>query len=385
MPTSPVGSLVGSGRPGSFERLLLHAEVVYNGLGMPRADGGVLLQRAGASLSVADVRDRVGTARAFPEARLVDAGFAISPPVVNALIRPGQPDVVFDPLATLGAREAAPKEAAVALRALHATGTTVVGAVVADVQVMRLLLADDGLQGVAYWQVSDPLGQNARQTFERTVAQIAELRALERPGGLRVGVSPAAPYLVSAELLRLLSAWARGEGIPVAIRVAQNAAETQLSVAGSGPLARALADAGLPVAPRGVTPVQYLNDLGALAGAPLLLQMVDVGPEDARLVARAGSVVVHCPRVNDRGGDGLFPWQLYQQHSVEVAFGTDSTGHGDDLDVTAEVLAARDLHGASANPRALVRAVVKGGYRALGMRPPQVLRGSTADALVAWR
>lgn len=394
MPTSSLNRVVGPTPPDAFERLLLHAEVVYNGLGMPRADGAVLLQRAGAagatgaSLTVADVRDRVGTARAFPEARLIDAGFAISPPVVNALTRLGQPDAVFHPLtgahgaSDAGAAGTPARAAQSGLEALRGLGISVIGDIVDDPQVMRLLLEERGMQGVAYWQVMDPEGASARQTFEATVAQVSEFRTLQRPGGVRVGLSPFSPYLVSAELMRLLTAWARSEGVPVAIRVAQSAAEAQLSLTGDGPAARALAGAGLPVSALGVSPVRYLHDLGALEGAPTLLHMAAVGPDDARLVARAGSVVVHVPRPD--GSDAAFPWQLYQQHSVEVAFGTDTSGDGADLDVTTAVLTARDLHGASANPRALVRAAVKGGYKALGLRPPQVLRGAAADALVAW-
>lgn len=68
----------------------------------------------------------------------------------------------------------------------------------------------------------------------------------------------------------------------------------------------------------------------------------------------------------------------------EVAFGTDSRGSSPDLDVTREVAAAREAHGERANVRALVRAAVKGGHRALGLMPPQVRRGGGADGLVVW-
>jgi len=130
--------------------------------------------------------------------------------------------------------------------------------------------------------------------------------------------------------------------------------------------------------------VRYLYDLGVLEAAPTLVHMVNVSEEDVRLVARAGSVVVHCPRSNAALGCGTFPWQLYAKHSVEVAFGTDSRGSSPDLDVTREVAAAREAHGERANVRALVRAAVKGGHRALGLMPPQVRRGGGADGLVVW-
>ena len=174
MATTPVSEVVGAGEEGAFERLLLHAEVVYNGLGMPRADGGVLLQRAGAgpaSLTVADVRDRAGTARAFSEARLVDGGFAVSPPVVNAHthldlfnmeFRPASyPDVIARVVAEGRAGRRGVEAAKRGLAELRELGTPVVGDIVTDASVMRVLLAAPDLTGGVYWEVFAPFPEQA--------------------------------------------------------------------------------------------------------------------------------------------------------------------------------------------------------------------------------
>jgi len=396
VPTAPVSQVLGPGGEDPFERVLLHAEVVYNGLGMPRQDGGVLLQRAGANgLTVADVRDHEGTARAFPEARTVNAGFAVSPPVVNAHTHLDLSDMSHETSSytefigrVVAHGRSGSRGAGAARRGLgelRRLGTTVVGDIVTDPEVMRMLLAETDLQGVAYWEVFAPRPEEAEERFAQTVSLLDGFRALQRPGGVRVGLSPHTPHTVSPELMRRLTAWARLESVPVAIHVAESPEETQLSLYGTGPLAEGLGAAGMPVAARGVTPLRYLEELGALAGAPTLVHMVEVTEDDVRLTAKAGSVVVHCPRSNESLRCGRFPWQTYAKHSVEVAFGTDSRGSSPDLDVVAEVRAAARLHGRAANPRALVRAAVKGGYKALGMTPPQVLRGHSADGLVVWR
>lgn len=402
MPTVPVSAVVGVGEEGAFERLLLHAEVVYNGLGMPRGDGGVLLQRAGSlvgaapgTLTVADVRDREGTARVFPEARLVDGGFAVSPPVVNAhthldlsdleFQRSSYPEFISRVVAHARAGGRGLPAARRGLARLREAGTNVVGDIVTDPAVMRLLLDAPELTGVAYWEVFAPFPEQADEVFAATTRSVAEFRALQRPGGVRVGVSPHTAHTVSAPLLQRLAAWARAEGLPLAIHLAESPGEAQLFLEGGGPLAESLAAAGLPAAPRGVSPVRYLHDLGVLDAAPTLIHMVEVSEDDVRLTARANSVVVHCPRSNQALACGRFPWELYAKHSVEVAFGTDSQGSSPDLDVTADVRTAQRLHGAAANPRALVRAAVKGGYKALHMTPPQVLRGADADGLVVWQ
>ena len=98
----------------------------------------------------------------------------------------------------------------------------------------------------------------------------------------------------------------------------------------------------------------------------------------------AGCTVVHCPWSNEALGSGRFPWELYARHGADVALGTDSRGSSPDLDVVAEGLRALELHGERVSPRAVVRAGVKGGYRALGMKPPHLGTGAPASAFGAW-
>lgn len=385
--------------PGSL--VILHASVVYDGVGLPRQDGAVLLRRGnapdahGGTYRIADVRDLKSTALAFPEAERVDAGFALSPPVVNAHTRisksapPRGEARGAEPALDLTRRslrgEQSVEAARRGLRELAALGTPTIGDTVGDERVMRLLLGAEGFSGVAYWQVVEPEPSAATEAFERTVRLVTALREMERPGGVRVGVKLHAPYAVSAELTRLLARFTAAERLPLAIGVAATADELELSLHGRGRLAEALGAAGVDYAAPGVSPVRYLSDLGALAGSPTLLHGAHVSEDDVRLIARAGCAVVHCPRLNRAEGGGSFPWALYAKHSVEVAFGSGAGASSSELDVSEEVAAALELHGRAANPRALVRSAVKGGYRALRMRPLQALRGASEAALVLWR
>src|SRR5690606_2719076 len=127
-----------------------------------------------------------------------------------------------------------------------------------------------------------------------------------------------------------------------------------------------------------------LKDLGALEGGPTLVHMVAVDDEDVRMAQAAGCVVVHCPRSNEALLCGRFPWETFARHGADVAMGTDSRGSSPDLDVVAEARRAVELHGSKASPRAVVRAAVKGGYRALGMQPPRLRVGDAASAWGAW-
>ncbi len=399
MPFVPLDELVRRSLPrppgGEPLRCVVTARVVYEGLGTPREDAAVaLFEESPGRLVVTGVGARGEVAAAHPLSSVVDAGFAISPAPVNAHTHLDLSDMPFTPgaygsflAAVIAHGRAGSRGLPAARRGLaevKASGVRAVGDVVTDPAVMEVLLADEELTGVAYWEVLGPRSEEAEERFERAVEHVARFRARERPGGVRVGVAPHTPHTVSAPLMRRLTAWARSQRLPVAIHVSETPAERELHLAGTGPVAEGLAAMGFPFARTGVSPVRYLEGLGALAGGPTLVHMVAVDDDDVRRAQAAGCAVVHCPRSNDALRCGRFPWETFARHGVDVAIGTDSRGSSPDLDVVAEATFAAEVHGDRASPRALVRAAVKGGFRALGMRPPRVGVGAPAEALGAW-
>ncbi len=376
----------------SLEHRILTAEVVYSGIGTPREAGAVVLQGEGEGARIVMVGALADARQSFPDAPVTNVGFAISPPPVNAhthldlsllpyfsgtyenFIR----HVVSHPQAR------SVEAAAQGLSELQTYRTRVFGDIVADEAVMRKLLPKAGLCGVAYWEVFAPDPAEADKEFSETVEQLREFRRLERPGGLKVGLSPHTPHTVSAPLLQKLARLSLVENLPLQIHVAESPAEIPLHCDGSGPLHDLVKPFLGAWTPSGLTPVRYLAELGVLDARPTLVHMVHVTEDDIKLVAKAGCVVVHCPRSNEALECGRFPWELYAKHNVEVALGTDSLGSSPDLSIAREVESARALHGGKASPLALVRAAVKGGSRALGLTPPRFGRGDTAGALHIW-
>lgn len=385
----------GAGSGASPGRYVVTAEVVYEGLGTPRQDAALsVFEESPGSLVVTAIGDRESLVRAHPGSVVVDAGLAVSPAPVNAHTHLDLTSMPFTPGTYLGFlqavvahAQAGNRGAAAARRGIEevrSLGASVVGDIVKTPEVMSLLLSAEGLTGVAYWEVLAPRPEDADETFSLTVDEVTRFRQMERPGGVRVGISPHAPHTVSAPLLKRLTAWARQEGLPVAIHVAETREERDLHLHGTGALAEAMASLGFAFPSTGVSPVRYLHDIGALEGGPTLVHMVAVDDEDVRVAQAAGCAVVHCPRSNDALGCGRFPWELFARHGVDVALGTDSRGSSPDLDVVAEGVQALALHGERVSPRAVIRAGVKGGYRALGMKPPRLGRGAPASAFGAW-
>ena len=270
------------------------------------------------------------------------------------------------------------------LDALRACGVRAVGDIVADEAVMAMLLAEPELRGVAYWEVIGPDPDDAPRLLDEVRERLQRFLSWQRPGGVRVGLSPHAPHTVSAPLLRGLVQLARSLRLPLQMHVAESSAERALHATGTGPLRAALGGALRAWRPSGLSPVAYLEDLGVLAAQPTLVHMVEVDEDDVRRVARAGCVVVHCPRSNAALGCATFPWATYARHGVSVALGTDSLASSPDLSPVAEWRAAVAVHGGAASPAQLVWSAVKGGARALGLRPETVRRGDPFDALTTW-
>ena len=369
--------------------------MVYGGIGAAQSGAAALAQRrpdGGRTLIAIGATERLR--ERFPDAEERPRSEVLAPRAVNAhthLDLSTMPHTPGTYEAFVGAVIEHTRSGARGLPAareglakVRASGVRVVGDVVTDEAVMAFLLAEPDLGGVAYWEVIGPDPYDADRLLAATRERLQRFLTWQRPGGVRVGLSPHAPHTVSAPLLRGLTDLARALRLPLQIHVAESPGERELHVSGGGPLRSALGPLLGDWRPSGTSPVRYLDALGVLSARPTLVHMVEVDDDDVRRVARAGCVVVHCPRSNAALGCGTFPWVRFARAGVSVALGTDSLGSSPDLSPFEEWRAARSVHGDAASPAQLVWSAVKGGARALGLRPETVRRGDAFDALTAW-
>jgi aminodeoxyfutalosine deaminase len=374
-------------------RQLYTADVVYNGIGLPLEDGAVLVSSDNTVVGFGKLE---AMARQFPDVRSKRLGRAILPPPVNAhthldlsaLPFKALPYPRWIPEHVLAHQHLRGLEAAQAgLETLKRTKVGAFGDIVAREPVMDFLLAQ-ATHSVAYWEVLNPNPNAAKEVLETTRQKIKTWRKLE--GAVRVGLSPHAPFTLSHTLWRGLFEFAKLEGLPLQIHVSEHPSELELFRFGTGTLADALQRQGVP--PFEVltgrkpdpdfSPIKYLAELRILELKPTLIHAVNVSEEDIKIMAQYGCTVVSCPRSNHHLECGSLPWQLYAKHGVEVALGTDSSASGESLDIREETSAAMRLLGVDL--KLLLRWLVKGGYRALGAKPPVVQRGDAFSSLVVW-
>ncbi|HLA81490.1 MAG TPA: amidohydrolase family protein [Thermoleophilia bacterium] len=213
------------------------------------------------------------------------------------------------------------------------------------------------------------------ETMGRTEDRLAILRRACGPL-VEPGLSPHAPYTVSARLYRELARFARREGLRLATHVAESKAEVDLLEKGTGALVQAYETArlwqGQRWTPPGLRPVSFLDQSEALGPDMLAVHCVQVDAEDVALLARSGARVAHCPRSNRRLQCDTAPVAQLRAAGVVTGLGTDSLASNESLDLFAEMRAAVEMSEARAAPPVLdetaaLRMATLEGAAALGL------------------
>jgi cytosine/adenosine deaminase-related metal-dependent hydrolase len=221
--------------------------------------------------------------------------------------------------------------------------------------------ADVGLDAIVYLEV---FGQDADavERFEHMRDRVGDSLS----DGVRLGISPHAPYTCSLELYR---ACAELE-LPTATHLAESDDETEYLLSGSGPW-EAFADMLVP--PLGTTGIRALASEGLLGQHVLAAHCVQADEEEIELLATHDVAVAHCPRSNAYLGCGSAPLAALREAGVRVCIATDSPASTPSFDMFDELRAA--VAGARARekrPDALSAAdalelATLGGARALGL------------------
>lgn len=257
-----------------------------------------------------------------------------------------------------------------AVEAIRA-GITTLGATEAS-GAAAAALDEAGLRGVVYQEVFGPDPAHADAAMAGLQRAVEALRA-GRSDRVRIGVSPHAPYTVSDALYRRVAEYAAAESLPLALHVAESAAERALVREGGGDFAPGLRARGIATPPRGRSTVEMLDRLGVLALRPLLIHCVDVDDEDVRRIAATGSRVAHCPIANAKLGHGVAPLIALREAGAAVGLGTDSVGSNNRLDMLEEARFAALLQRAERRDPSLLSAAellrlcTIDGARALGL------------------
>jgi len=261
-----------------------------------------------------------------------------------------------------------------ALEAIQ-NGVTTVGDA-SDQGVVLDALLDSGLRGVVFQEVFGPdpdlCDRQVAELQERVTAMQA--RATDR---VRIGVSPHAPYTVSAPLFVATMELAAKSSLPVSIHIAESQAECEFLRDGTGPFADYLRGRSIDVLPQSVSPVGYLQRLGVLAHRPLLVHAVQVGAGDLDRLQELDVPLAHCPKSNAKLGHGVAPFTEMLGRGLRIGLGTDGTVSNNSCDLLSEARFATLQQRARSEltpeerrllaARRMLRAATLGGAEALSL------------------
>ena len=204
---------------------------------------------------------------------------------------------------------------------------------------------------------------------ERVTARLAEISArLGTPPApaLAWGLSPHAPYTLSATTLAETLACARRRHLPLAMHWAESAAERELLEQGAGPFAARLYPAvGWPCPPR--SPGGGGPGPASFPPGSLMIHGAHARAADIATLVGAGLAVVLCPRSNSRFGATRAPLAAFRQAGVPLALGTDSLASSPSLSVWDELAFARQWFAGVLDPADWLAIATAGGAMALGL------------------
>jgi cytosine/adenosine deaminase-related metal-dependent hydrolase len=208
----------------------------------------------------------------------------------------------------------------------------------------------------------DPLTADATMAWadERLAAATCGLGP-----NVAVRLAAHAPYSVSRDLLARMVL----RGGPAAMHLAESPEETRFLATGNGPWPAFLARRGLghvAFNPPGLSPVRYVDGLGALRPRLLAAHAVQLDDVDRAILARRGVHVALCPRSNRNLGVGRADVPALLESGVRLCIGTDSLASVATLDVLEDgVLLHRQFP--QIDPSVIVRMATVGGAEALGL------------------
>lgn len=187
------------------------------------------------------------------------------------------------------------------------------------------LLRETGLRAVVYPEILAGRGEAAQHSFEVALA-LAEKYTDATHDRIRVGLGPYAPYLLSRNLLKVISRHAKETSIPLMMHAAESFAEMEFFFDSQGQIATdvfpSLGWKDLPPEQR-KTPISYLAEIGFFEAPTTIVGGLHLSGQDFSLLARNLVKVVICPTSNRAMKHGAFPMGKFSEHGVPMGIGTE--------------------------------------------------------------
>lgn len=214
-------------------------------------------------------------------------------------------------------------------------GVTCLGEVM-DLGVAWDAMRELGLRGVAYQEVFGPAPEQAADAIRGLQQKLDDYRRNET-STLRAGVSPHAPYTVSAKLYEEVNRFAERDRLRMTTHIAESTDEGLFVRRGSGVFADRLRARGIRVEPADCSPLEYIDRLGLLRPEMLLVHGIDLDASDFERLKQKRPALVHCPKSNAKLAHGIAPITNIRATGIPLGVGSDSVASNNVVDMFEEM------------------------------------------------
>ncbi|MDP2600572.1 MAG: amidohydrolase family protein [Deltaproteobacteria bacterium] len=272
------------------------------------------------------------------------------------------------------------------LTQMVASGITCVGAMV-HYEGAFPILKSSPMRGVIFQEILSGPDRQAQQRFEVALALIEQYLDV-KPGHLKIGFGPHSAYVLSKNLLNIISKHAKDARLPLQIHAAETFSEMEFFFESKGLIATQLFPAigweELPPAHM-KTPVQHLEDIGFFSTPLSIVGGYHLSASDFPRLARNLAKVVYAPGANRRFRLGSLPLKQLMEHGIPVALGTEILSNAEGFDLWDEMrLALKEGSSPLPTPLELLKMATSGGAFALGFENEigSLTAGKKADFIV---
>ncbi|PWQ97489.1 8-oxoguanine deaminase [Leucothrix arctica] len=182
----------------------------------------------------------------------------------------------------------------------------------------------------------DHLVENEAAILKDTQRVIESYHDANRHAMTRVGVAPCSPFSVSRELMRDAALLAREYKVGLHTHLAENANDIAYSKEKFG-----------------MTPAEYVDDLGWVGEDVWHAHCVQLDDHGIELFSRTGTGVAHCPCSNMRLASGIAPIRKMLDAGVKVGLGVDGSASNDSGHMMSEARQAMLLQRVGFGPAAM--------------------------------
>ncbi len=357
-----------------YKMIITSQKILPTHPGEPLINNGAVVCRLGTILDIGPVDIII---RKYPRYRVVRLRNTVLlpglvnlhthlelPPLLDAVRARAFPDWVLNliqakkELDTTGYAIAAKQN----VRSLIRSGTTTVGEICTH-GVSPGVLKRSGLRATVYQEIIS-MGPSS------PISRLQSLVPRPSTNLVRTGLSPHAPYTVSATALLQIKKLALRNHLHLCMHVAESKDEIRLLQRKKSRFEKLYRAVGWDTdwSPSADSPFAYLHTLGLLNENFLAVHAVQATDKDIMLIKRSRVSIAHCPRSNRETGVGKMPLRKLLDAGVVVGLGTDSLASSPSLNLWDEMRSAYRMHRSDGvTVKDIFALATSGGAKALGM------------------